>query len=83
MPTLTYHRILLKLSGEALMGKQGYGIDADMLQYIASEIHAAHQLGGQLALVIGGGEHLSRHRSERVRHRTSHGRLYGHAGNGH
>lgn len=55
MPTLTYHRILLKLSGEALMGKQGSGIDADMLQYIASEIHAAHQLGGQLALVIGGG----------------------------
>jgi uridylate kinase len=55
VPTLTYHRILLKLSGEALMGKQGYGIDADMLQYIATEIHAAHQLGGQLALVIGGG----------------------------
>ncbi len=55
MPTLTYHRILLKLSGEALMGKQGSGIDADMLQYIATEIHAAHQLGGQLALVIGGG----------------------------
>jgi uridylate kinase len=55
VPTLTYHRILLKLSGEALMGKQGYGIDADTLQYIATEIRAAHHLGGQLALVIGGG----------------------------
>jgi uridylate kinase len=52
---LTYRRVLLKLSGEALIGKDGYGIDAAMLQYIAAEIHAAHQLGGELALVIGGG----------------------------
>ena len=36
---LAYRRVLLKLSGEALIGDQGYGIDATMLQYIANEIH--------------------------------------------
>lgn len=53
--TLAYRRILLKLSGEALIGSQGYGIDANMLQYLAEEIQIAHQLGTELALVIGGG----------------------------
>jgi uridylate kinase len=55
---LAYRRVLLKLSGEALIGRQGYGIDADVLQYFAEEIQAAHQLGGQMALVIGGGNIL-------------------------
>jgi uridylate kinase len=53
--TLAYRRILLKISGEALIGSQGYGIDANMLQYLAGEIKIAHQLGVELALVIGGG----------------------------
>lgn len=52
---LAYRRVLLKLSGEALIGDQGYGIDATMLQYIADEIQDVQQLGGELALVIGGG----------------------------
>ena len=52
---LAYRRVLLKLSGEALIGEQGYGIDATVLQYIADEIHDVQQLGGELALVIGGG----------------------------
>jgi uridylate kinase len=52
---LSYRRVLLKLSGEALIGEQGYGIDASMLQYIANEIYDVQQLGGELALVIGGG----------------------------
>lgn len=52
---LAYRRILLKLSGEALIGSQGYGIDANMLQYLAEEIRVVHQLGAELALVIGGG----------------------------
>jgi uridylate kinase len=56
--TLAYRRVLLKLSGEALGGKQGYGIDARMLQYLASEVRSAHQLGGEIALVIGGGNIL-------------------------
>ena len=55
MQPLTYRRALLKLSGEALIGEQGYGIDAKMLQYLADEISDVHRLGVQLALVIGGG----------------------------
>ena len=52
---LAYRRVLLKLSGEALIGDQGYGIDARMLQYVANEIYDVQHLGGELALVIGGG----------------------------
>lgn len=55
MEPLTYRRALLKLSGEALIGDQGYGIDAKMLQYLADEISDVHRLGVDLALVIGGG----------------------------
>ena len=55
MEPLTYRRALLKLSGEALIGEQGYGIDAKMLQYLADEISDVHRLGVELALVIGGG----------------------------
>lgn len=55
MQTLTYRRALLKLSGEALVGEQGYGIDAHTLQYITTEIQEVQQLGVELALVIGGG----------------------------
>ena len=55
MQAPAYRRVLLKLSGEALIGAQGHGIDADVLQYLAAEIHGVHQLGCQLALVIGGG----------------------------
>jgi uridylate kinase len=56
--TTAYQRILLKLSGEALMGEQGYGIDASVLQYIATELRQAHNLGVQIAIVIGGGNIL-------------------------
>ncbi len=56
--TTAYQRILLKLSGEALMGEQGYGIDATVLQYIAGELRQAHSLGVQIAIVIGGGNIL-------------------------
>jgi len=50
-----YKRILLKLSGEALQGAQGYGIDAEVLKTIADEIREVVGLGVQIALVIGGG----------------------------
>lgn len=56
--TTVYQRILLKLSGEALMGEQGYGIDAAVLEYIADELKQAHALGVQIAIVIGGGNIL-------------------------
>lgn len=50
-----YHRILLKLSGEALMGPQGFGIDADAVAALAQEVKAARDTGLELCLVIGGG----------------------------
>jgi uridylate kinase len=53
-----YKRVLLKLSGEALMGDQGYGIDADVLRYIADELVPITQEGTEVAIVIGGGNIL-------------------------
>ncbi len=50
-----YKRILLKLSGEALMGDKSYGIDSTTAQFIASEIKKIVDLGVQVAIVIGGG----------------------------
>src|SRR5262252_4729741 len=50
-----YKRVLLKLSGEALMGNQGFGIDPQVVLRIASEIKDVHSLGVQVAIVIGGG----------------------------
>jgi uridylate kinase len=50
-----YRRILLKLSGEALAGGQGYGIDPEVIANIASEIREVVNIGVQVALVIGGG----------------------------
>ena len=50
-----YRRVLLKLSGEALMGSQEYGIDPAMVVRIAGEISQVHALGCQICLVVGGG----------------------------
>ena len=55
MSTAKFKRITLKLSGEALQGEQGYGIDPAVLDTIASEVQDITELGVQLALVIGGG----------------------------
>ena len=52
---LKYKRILLKVSGESLAGKQGMGIDQDELAGISSKIAELFQLGAQIAIVIGGG----------------------------
>jgi len=52
---LHYSRVLLKLSGEALMPENGYGIDPGVLQGIAEEVKDVHALDCQLAIVIGGG----------------------------
>ncbi|HSN68526.1 MAG TPA: UMP kinase [Thermoanaerobaculia bacterium] len=54
-PTPRYTRILLKLSGEALMGERKYGIDPDTLTTIAAELRTVTDLGVQIAIVIGGG----------------------------
>lgn len=50
-----YKRILLKLSGEALAGSQGSGINTAVLKQIAQDVKAAHQTGVEIGLVIGGG----------------------------
>jgi len=50
-----YQRVLLKLSGEALMGAQDHGIDPEVIQRIAGEVHKASSGGVQIGLVIGGG----------------------------
>ena len=55
MPEPQYKRVLLKLSGEALMGSQPFGIDPEMMRYVADEIVAVQEMGVQLALVVGGG----------------------------
>ena len=50
-----YQRVLLKISGEALMGNRDYGLDTDTLVRIASEVAHVHALGIEVCLVIGGG----------------------------
>ena len=55
---MVYKRILLKLSGEALMGQGTHGIDPDVIQRLAGEIHEVVGQGAQLGLVIGGGNIL-------------------------
>lgn len=50
-----YQRILLKISGEALLGEQGHGIDGDILTQYANEIKAAHAEGYEVSVVVGGG----------------------------
>ena len=50
-----FKRILLKLSGEALMGEQSYGIDTNVAEAVAKEIRAVHESGVEVAIVVGGG----------------------------
>jgi uridylate kinase len=52
---LAYRRVLLKISGEALMGEQNYGIDVDVARMVGEELKAVHELGVQVAVVVGGG----------------------------
>ncbi len=53
--TPAYRRILLKVSGEALMGEQPFGIDEAVVAAIADEVHSVHALGVEVAIVVGGG----------------------------
>ena len=50
-----YKRILIKLSGEALAGKEGHGLDENVISRVVSEIQRIHDMGVEIALVIGGG----------------------------
>ena len=53
-----FRRILLKLSGEALLGSRGFGVDPETVYRIAQEVHDVHQLGVQVAIVVGGGNFI-------------------------
>ncbi|GGJ92678.1 uridylate kinase [Lentibacillus kapialis] len=55
MTTARYRRIVLKLSGEALSGEQGYGIEPQVIQSVASQIKEVAELGVEVAVVVGGG----------------------------
>lgn len=55
MESLAYKRVLLKISGEALMGDESFGIDPAILDRLAKEIMELHDLGAEVALVVGGG----------------------------
>jgi uridylate kinase len=55
MSSAVFKRILLKLSGEALMGSQGYGVDPLMASKVAEEVKEVHESGVEVAIVIGGG----------------------------
>lgn len=55
MATPAFNRILLKLSGEALMGSQSYGIDTKVAEAAAKELKTVHELGIEIAIVVGGG----------------------------
>jgi len=55
MNEIKYKRVLLKLSGESLMGSKGYGIDPKVLDFFSNEIKKVHDVGVQLGIVIGGG----------------------------
>jgi len=55
MNKLKYNRILLKLSGEALLGNRAYGIDPEICDYLAKEISHLQELGAQIVIVLGGG----------------------------
>src|ERR1041385_6253355 len=55
MPEPIFKRVLLKLSGEALAAKQGFGVDPNRIHEIAAELGEVHALGVQIAIVVGGG----------------------------
>ncbi len=55
LPKPAYGRVLLKLSGEALMGSREYGTDPDCVREIATEVASVHGLGVEVAIVVGGG----------------------------
>src|SRR5918993_2088791 len=54
-PAVAYQRVLLKISGEALMGEQSYGIDTEVARQVADELKDVHKLGVEVAVVVGGG----------------------------
>ena len=54
-PKATFNRVMLKISGEALMGDQGFGLHPPTVQRIAQEVKSVHDMGVEICMVIGGG----------------------------
>ncbi|MEO1364051.1 MAG: UMP kinase, partial [Pseudomonadota bacterium] len=54
-PAATFNRVMLKISGEALMGDQGFGLHPPTVERVAAEIKAVHDMGVEICMVIGGG----------------------------
>ena len=54
-PAARYHRVLLKLSGEALMGEAASGLDSEAVRRIAEDVRQVHAMGVEVCLVVGGG----------------------------
>ena len=50
-----FDRVLIKLSGEALMGEQSFGISPDMIKFVAGEIRSVVEIGVQVGIIVGGG----------------------------
>ena len=61
-----YKRVAIKLSGEALMGDQGFGISPDVIKYVAEEIRSVFDLGVEIAIVVGGIERSYQSRVNRA-----------------
>lgn len=66
MKRLRFKRILLKLSGETIGGKGGFGLDIHAANYIAKEVKTAHELGSEMAVVIGGGNFIRGEKLSRI-----------------
>ena len=81
-PKSAYRRILLKLSGEALMGAEGFGIDPKVLDRMAQEIKELVELGVQVGLVIGGGNLFRGEGLAKARNESRCWRSHGNVSNG-
>jgi uridylate kinase len=82
-PSPTYKRVLLKLSGEALMGDQQFGVDPAVATQIAQDVAAIQALGVETAIVIGGGNIFRGLAASAPRNGPRDRRLHGHARDGH
>ena len=71
---IQYKRILLKVSGEALSGPKGTGFDEETIASICAGIKAAHDLGAQIGIVVGGGNFLHAPGGRGVHQRQGHRR---------
>ena len=75
-----YKRVLLKISGEALAGEDKFGLNEEMLKKVALQVKEVHDMGVQVAVVVGGGNFW---RGRTSKYGPGYSRLYRNAGNRH